>query len=102
MEFCKVIIQYLQSNDNLPYLLKDDTAHTFIESNDCCIKHHVSFPLIEEKLYGNQYLSLDDFINDINLMWKNTKMFFGDDSEVARLANQIENDILMAWNSSVA
>lgn len=82
----------MHSNDNLPYLLNDDTQK-FIESYDCCIKHHISFPLIKDKLDNNQYFSFDEFRNDINLMWRNMEIYFGDNSDVTRLANLIENDV---------
>lgn len=88
-------------NEQLPYILKIDNEKYLMESYKVVIKHHMSVQLLQKKLIESMYETISDFKNDLNLMWHNLEIFYGNDSEIVKIANIIKNDIKVAWESSV-
>lgn len=99
-DFCEIIIEKLLECGNFPYILIIQNENYLIPEYKTIIKHHVSIYGILEKLKEDKYQEPLDFKADIDLMWENLKMFYGNDHEVVRIANDLKNDIDIAWKSS--
>ena len=65
------------------------------------IKHHISVPLIIEKLVNNEYQNVDCFKNDIDLMWHNMEIIYGKNSETWRIIEILEDEISNAFHTSI-
>lgn len=98
--FCEIIIQKLLECGVFPYILKISNENHLIPDYKSIIKHHLSIYEILEKLKKDEYQNPLDIIADINLMWENLRMFYGNDHEVVEHANNLKNDIDIAWKSS--
>lgn len=99
-DYCEIIIKKLLECGNFPYILKIQNENYLIPEYKTIIKHHVSIYGILEKLKEDKYQEPLDFKADIDLMWENLRMFYGNDHEVVMIANDLKNDIDIAWKSS--
>lgn len=102
MTFCSLITNRLLKNDLVPYILKvENSNYLAFDNYNSVIKHHVSIPSIINKIKKGEYESTTLVKMDIDLMWTNIEMLFGNQSEIAQNAKTIKNDIDLAWNLSI-
>ena len=81
-------------------LMKMPSAAPFIEpvdpeeewyTNYCKkVKRPMSFYQIKSKIETDKYEELDKWRRDINLIWENSKLYFGENSFIAQLAHDLE------------
>uniref|UniRef100_A0A3Q1FVM8 Bromodomain adjacent to zinc finger domain 2B n=1 Tax=Acanthochromis polyacanthus TaxID=80966 RepID=A0A3Q1FVM8_9TELE len=61
------------------------------------IKKPMDFSTIKEKLANNQYLNLETFIIDVNLVFDNCEKFNEDDSEIGRAGHSMRRFFDKRW-----
>lgn len=61
------------------------------------IKKPMDFSTIREKLTNNQYLNLETFIVDVNLVFENCEKFNEDDSEIGRAGHSMRRYFDKRW-----
>ena len=78
MSFCSLIAKRLLKNNLVPYILKvENSDYLAFDNYNSIIKHHVSIPSIINKIKEGEYISTALVKMDIDLMWTNLEMLFG-------------------------
>lgn len=100
-ELCLLIATNLLDFNELPYLLKEKRENNLLTSYKNVIKHHISVPLLIEKLVNNEYQDVDCFKNDVDLMLNNMEIIYGKNSETWRIIEILEKEISNAFRTSI-
>lgn len=56
------------------------------------IKNPMDFSLIKEKLKSHQYLSMKNFLEDIELVFANCILYNGEASQVSHMCREVQED----------
>uniref|UniRef100_UPI0037E82B33 bromodomain adjacent to zinc finger domain protein 2B n=1 Tax=Semicossyphus pulcher TaxID=241346 RepID=UPI0037E82B33 len=93
---CGVLLDELEAHPNAwPFLtpvnLKSVPGYRKV------IKKPMDFSTIREKLTNNQYLNLETFIIDVNLVFENCEKFNEDDSEIGRAGHSMRRFFDKRW-----
>uniref|UniRef100_A0A3Q1B8Q5 Bromodomain adjacent to zinc finger domain 2B n=1 Tax=Amphiprion ocellaris TaxID=80972 RepID=A0A3Q1B8Q5_AMPOC len=83
LPLCRMLLAELEAHrDAWPFLTP--VNHKAVPGYRKVIKKPMDFSTIKEKLANNQYLNLETFIIDVNLVFDNCEKFNEDDSEIGR------------------
>uniref|UniRef100_A0A4W6FTI5 Bromodomain adjacent to zinc finger domain 2B n=1 Tax=Lates calcarifer TaxID=8187 RepID=A0A4W6FTI5_LATCA len=93
---CRVLLAELESHqDAWPFLTP--VNHKAVPGYRKVIKKPMDFSTIGEKLATNQYLNLETFIIDVNLVFDNCEKFNEDDSEIGRAGHNMRRFFDKRW-----
>uniref|UniRef100_A0A4W6C6T2 Bromodomain adjacent to zinc finger domain 2B n=1 Tax=Lates calcarifer TaxID=8187 RepID=A0A4W6C6T2_LATCA len=93
---CHVLLAELESHqDAWPFLTP--VNHKAVPGYRKVIKKPMDFSTIREKLATNQYLNLETFIIDVNLVFDNCEKFNEDDSEIGRAGHNMRRFFDKRW-----
>uniref|UniRef100_A0A3B4YUY6 Bromodomain adjacent to zinc finger domain 2B n=1 Tax=Stegastes partitus TaxID=144197 RepID=A0A3B4YUY6_9TELE len=93
---CRVLLAELESHrDAWPFLTP--VNHKVVPGYRKVIKKPMDFSTIKEKLSNNQYLNLETFIIDVNLVFDNCERFNEDDSEIGRAGHSMRRFFDKRW-----
>ncbi|XP_035460701.2 bromodomain adjacent to zinc finger domain protein 2B isoform X3 [Scophthalmus maximus] len=93
---CKVLLAELEAHqDAWPFL--NPVNHKAVPGYKKVIKKPMDFSTIREKLSNNQYLNLETFIIDVNLVFDNCEKFNEDDSEIGRAGHNMRRFFDKRW-----
>lgn len=74
-----------------PFLDPIDDEESYAQEYMNKIKKPVFLHSIKEKLQCDKYSSIDKWKYEMNLIWRNTEQFYGSDSYMAKLANELKS-----------
>uniref|UniRef100_A0A4W6CDG9 Bromodomain adjacent to zinc finger domain 2B n=1 Tax=Lates calcarifer TaxID=8187 RepID=A0A4W6CDG9_LATCA len=89
------LISLLYHQDAWPFLTP--VNHKAVPGYRKVIKKPMDFSTIREKLATNQYLNLETFIIDVNLVFDNCEKFNEDDSEIGRAGHNMRRFFDKRW-----
>uniref|UniRef100_A0A4W6FTI0 Bromodomain adjacent to zinc finger domain 2B n=1 Tax=Lates calcarifer TaxID=8187 RepID=A0A4W6FTI0_LATCA len=89
------LISLLYHQDAWPFLTP--VNHKAVPGYRKVIKKPMDFSTIGEKLATNQYLNLETFIIDVNLVFDNCEKFNEDDSEIGRAGHNMRRFFDKRW-----
>ncbi|CAI5656182.1 unnamed protein product [Oreochromis niloticus] len=93
---CRVLLAELEAHqDAWPFLTP--VNHRAVPGYRKVIKKPMDFSTIKEKLTSNQYLNLETFIIDVNLVFDNCERFNEDDSEIGRAGHRMRRFFDKRW-----
>lgn len=99
MNLCKLIAKSLINYGKLPYFLRDKYAD--IKNFEQIIKHPISIPDIIEKIDANQYQTVNEFFDDIHLIYENLKIIYGEKLTDIPSLMELFNELDFIWNNSI-
>ncbi|XP_067373156.1 bromodomain adjacent to zinc finger domain protein 2B isoform X4 [Channa argus] len=93
---CRMLLAELEAHqDAWPFLTP--VNHKAVPGYRKVIKKPMDFSTIREKLTNNQYLSLETFIVDVNLVFDNCERFNEDNSEIGRAGHSMRRFFDKRW-----
>ncbi|CAJ1079290.1 bromodomain adjacent to zinc finger domain protein 2B isoform X1 [Xyrichtys novacula] len=93
---CGELLSELEAHpDAWPFLTP--VNHKSVPGYKKVIKKPMDFSTIREKLTNNQYLNLETFIVDINLVFENCEKFNEDDSQIGRAGHSMRRFFDKRW-----
>ncbi|XP_074515535.1 bromodomain adjacent to zinc finger domain protein 2B-like isoform X3 [Sebastes fasciatus] len=93
---CRVLLAELEAHqDAWPFLTP--VNQKAVPGYRKVIKKPMDFSTIREKLTNNQYLNLETFIVDVNLVFDNCEKFNEDDSEIGRAGHSMRRLFDKRW-----
>ncbi|XP_041662878.1 bromodomain adjacent to zinc finger domain protein 2B isoform X2 [Cheilinus undulatus] len=93
---CRVLLAELEAHrDAWPFLTP--VNHKSVPGYRKVIKKPMDFSTIREKLTNNQYLNLESFIVDVNLVFENCEKFNEDDSQIGRAGHRMRRFFDKRW-----
>ncbi|XP_019110796.2 bromodomain adjacent to zinc finger domain protein 2B isoform X3 [Larimichthys crocea] len=93
---CRMLLAELEAHqDAWPFLTP--VNHKAVPGYRKVIKKPMDFSTIREKLTNNQYLNLETFIVDVNLVFENCERFNEDDSEIGRAGHRMRSFFDKRW-----
>ncbi|XP_042350299.1 bromodomain adjacent to zinc finger domain protein 2B-like isoform X2 [Plectropomus leopardus] len=93
---CRVLLADLEAHqDAWPFLTP--VNQKAVPGYRKVIKKPMDFSTIREKLTNNQYLNLESFIVDVNLVFDNCEKFNEDDSEIGRAGHSMRRFFDKRW-----
>ncbi|XP_026231800.1 bromodomain adjacent to zinc finger domain protein 2B isoform X3 [Anabas testudineus] len=93
---CRVLLAELEAHqDAWPFLTP--VNHKAVPGYRKVIKKPMDFSTIREKLANNQYLNLETFIIDVNLVFDNCERFNEDNSEIGRAGHNMRRFFDKRW-----
>uniref|UniRef100_A0A3B4XZY5 Bromodomain adjacent to zinc finger domain 2B n=1 Tax=Seriola lalandi dorsalis TaxID=1841481 RepID=A0A3B4XZY5_SERLL len=96
LAMCRVLLAELEAHqDAWPFLTP--VNHKAVPGYRKVIKKPMDFSTIREKLANNQYLNLETFIIDVNLVFDNCEKFNEDDSEIGRAGHNMRRFFDERW-----
>ncbi|XP_071328889.1 bromodomain adjacent to zinc finger domain protein 2B-like isoform X2 [Trachinotus anak] len=96
LAMCGVLLAELEAHqDAWPFLTP--VNHKAVPGYRKVIKKPMDFSTIREKLANNQYLNLETFIIDVNLVFDNCEKFNEDDSEIGRAGHNMRRFFDKRW-----
>ncbi|XP_040913067.1 bromodomain adjacent to zinc finger domain protein 2B isoform X2 [Toxotes jaculatrix] len=96
LAMCRVLLAELEAHqDAWPFLTP--VNHKAVPGYRKVIKKPMDFSTIREKLTNNQYLNLETFIIDVNLVFDNCEKFNEDDSEIGRAGHNMRRFFDKRW-----
>uniref|UniRef100_A0A3B4V524 Bromodomain adjacent to zinc finger domain 2B n=1 Tax=Seriola dumerili TaxID=41447 RepID=A0A3B4V524_SERDU len=96
LAMCRVLLAELEAHqDAWPFLTP--VNHKAVPGYRKVIKKPMDFSTIREKLANNQYLNLETFIIDVNLVFDNCEKFNEDDSEIGRAGHNMRRFFDKRW-----
>ncbi|XP_069558573.1 bromodomain adjacent to zinc finger domain protein 2B-like isoform X2 [Brachyistius frenatus] len=96
LAMCRVLLAELEAQrDAWPFLTP--VNHKAVPGYRKVIKKPMDFSTIKEKLSNNQYLNLETFIIDVNLVFDNCEKFNEDDSEIGRAGHNMRRFFDQRW-----
>ncbi|XP_047198533.1 bromodomain adjacent to zinc finger domain protein 2B isoform X3 [Hippoglossus stenolepis] len=96
LEMCRVLLAELEAHqDAWPFLTP--VNHKAVPGYKKVIKRPMDFSTIREKLTNNQYLNLETFIIDVNLVFDNCEKYNEDDSEIGRAGHNMRGFFDKRW-----
>ncbi|KAG7227522.1 hypothetical protein INR49_005337, partial [Caranx melampygus] len=96
LAMCRVLLAELEAHqDAWPFLTP--VNHKAVPGYRKVIKRPMDFSTIREKLTNNQYLNLETFIIDVNLVFDNCEKFNEDDSEIGRAGHNMRRFFDKRW-----
>uniref|UniRef100_A0A7N8WZP9 Bromodomain adjacent to zinc finger domain 2B n=1 Tax=Mastacembelus armatus TaxID=205130 RepID=A0A7N8WZP9_9TELE len=94
--FSRVLLAELEANqDAWPFLTP--VNHKAVPGYRKVIKKPMDFSTIREKLTNNQYLNLEMFLFDVNLVFDNCEKFNEDNSEIGRAGHNMRRFFDKRW-----
>ncbi|XP_069389334.1 bromodomain adjacent to zinc finger domain protein 2B isoform X3 [Paralichthys olivaceus] len=96
LEMCRVLLAELEAHqDAWPFLIP--VNNKAVPGYKKVIKKPMDFSTIREKLTNNQYLNLETFIIDVNLVFDNCEKYNEDDSEIGRAGHNMRRFFDQRW-----
>ncbi|XP_047457043.1 bromodomain adjacent to zinc finger domain protein 2B isoform X3 [Mugil cephalus] len=96
LAMCRVLLAELEAHrDAWPFLTP--VNHKAVPGYRKVIRKPMDFSTIKEKLTNNQYLNLETFIIDVNLVFDNCERFNEDDSEIGRAGHSMRRFFDKRW-----
>uniref|UniRef100_A0A3P8TGV5 Bromodomain adjacent to zinc finger domain 2B n=1 Tax=Amphiprion percula TaxID=161767 RepID=A0A3P8TGV5_AMPPE len=96
LPLCRMLLAELEAHrDAWPFLTP--VNHKAVPGYRKVIKKPMDFSTIKEKLANNQYLNLETFIIDVNLVFDNCEKFNEDDSEIGRAGHNMRRFFDKRW-----
>ncbi|XP_034549339.1 bromodomain adjacent to zinc finger domain protein 2B isoform X3 [Notolabrus celidotus] len=96
LEMCRELLSELESHlDAWPFL--KPVNHKSVPGYRKVIKKPMDFSTIREKLTNNQYLNLEGFIVDVNLVFENCEKFNEDDSQIGQAGHSMRRFFDKRW-----
>ncbi|XP_033473301.1 bromodomain adjacent to zinc finger domain protein 2B isoform X4 [Epinephelus lanceolatus] len=96
LAMCRVLLAELEAHqDAWPFLTP--VNQKAVPGYRKVIKKPMDFSTIREKLTNNQYLNLESFIVDVNLVFDNCEKFNEDDSEIGRAGHSMRRFFDKRW-----
>ncbi|XP_070770351.1 bromodomain adjacent to zinc finger domain protein 2B [Enoplosus armatus] len=96
LAMCRVLLAELEAHqDAWPFLTP--VNHKAVPGYRKVIKKPMDFSTIREKLTNNQYLNLETFIIDVNLVFENCEKFNEDDSEIGQAGHSMRRFFDKRW-----
>ncbi|XP_026151338.1 bromodomain adjacent to zinc finger domain protein 2B-like isoform X3 [Mastacembelus armatus] len=96
LAMCRVLLAELEANqDAWPFLTP--VNHKAVPGYRKVIKKPMDFSTIREKLTNNQYLNLEMFLFDVNLVFDNCEKFNEDNSEIGRAGHNMRRFFDKRW-----
>ncbi|XP_056289566.1 bromodomain adjacent to zinc finger domain protein 2B isoform X2 [Pseudoliparis swirei] len=96
LTMCRVLLDELEAQqDAWPFLTP--VNQKVVPGYRKVIKKPMDFFTIKEKLTNNQYLNLETFIVDVNLVFDNCEQFNEDDSEIGRAGHNMRTFFDKRW-----
>ncbi|KAK2839735.1 hypothetical protein Q5P01_013475 [Channa striata] len=93
---CRMLLAELEAHqDAWPF--RTPVNHKAVPGYRKVIKKPMDFSTIREKLSNNQYLSLETFIVDVNLVFDNCERFNEDNSEIGRAGHSMRRFFDKRW-----
>ena len=84
----QIIDKVVQLPVSQPFIKKVDPLKDGIRDYLDIIKMPMSFDVIKSKLSSYSYKEMNEFIQDVELIWENAKTYNGEDSEVYLMARE--------------
>ncbi|XP_034042145.1 bromodomain adjacent to zinc finger domain protein 2B [Thalassophryne amazonica] len=81
--------------DSWPFLMP--VNHKTVPRYRKVIKKPMDFSTIRDKLHNNQYLTVETFIGDVNLVFDNCKKFNKDASEIGQAGHRMRRFFIKRW-----
>ncbi|KAM9486251.1 bromodomain adjacent to zinc finger domain protein 2B isoform 2-T3 [Clarias gariepinus] len=96
LELCRLLLAELQSHqDAWPFMTPVNPKS--VPGYRKVIKKPMDFSTIREKLSNSQYLNLETFIIDVNLVFENCEKFNEDNSEIGRAGHSMRRFFHRRW-----
>lgn len=96
LAMCRLLLAELEAHqDAWPFLTP--VNQKAVPGYRKVIKKPMDFSTIREKLTNNQYLNLETFIVDVNLVFENCEKFNEDDSEIGRAGHSMRRYFDKRW-----
>eukprot|EP01126_Amoeba_proteus_P017316 TRINITY_DN1828_c0_g1_i18.p1 TRINITY_DN1828_c0_g1~~TRINITY_DN1828_c0_g1_i18.p1 ORF type:complete len:132 (-),score=22.19 TRINITY_DN1828_c0_g1_i18:412-807(-) len=88
---CRQIIQLLQRHPSAgPFLSPVDPVKEGIPLYFEVIKNPMDLSTVATKLERKEYGYVEEFVDDVNLIWNNAALFNGENHEVALMGRELE------------
>uniref|UniRef100_A0A6B2LHN7 Bromo domain-containing protein n=1 Tax=Arcella intermedia TaxID=1963864 RepID=A0A6B2LHN7_9EUKA len=92
VEQCKKIVQQLKAHKSAwPFLEPVDPIALSIPDYPEIIKNPMDLRTVEENLDNDEYHSLDEFAEDVRLIWSNAETYNGHNHQVTKLGKQLHS-----------
>ncbi|XP_060732644.1 bromodomain adjacent to zinc finger domain protein 2B isoform X6 [Tachysurus vachellii] len=96
LELCRLLLVELQTHqDAWPFMMPVNPKS--VPGYRKVIKKPMDFSTIQDKLSNNQYLNLETFIIDVNLVFENCEKFNEDDSDIGRAGHSMRRFFQRRW-----
>ncbi|KAI5621075.1 bromodomain adjacent to zinc finger domain protein 2B-like isoform X2, partial [Silurus asotus] len=96
LELCRLLLTELQTHqDAWPFM--NPVNPKSVPGYRKVIKKPMDFSTIREKLSNSQYLNLETFIIDVNLVFENCEKFNEDNSEIGRAGHSMRRFFQRRW-----
>ncbi|XP_058248969.1 bromodomain adjacent to zinc finger domain protein 2B isoform X3 [Hemibagrus wyckioides] len=96
LELCRLLLAELQTHqDAWPFMTPVNPKS--VPGYRKVIKKPMDFSTIQEKLSNSQYLNLETFIIDVNLVFENCEKFNEDDSDIGRAGHSMRRFFQRRW-----
>ncbi|XP_047011907.1 bromodomain adjacent to zinc finger domain protein 2B isoform X9 [Ictalurus punctatus] len=96
LELCRLLLAELQTHqDAWPFMTPVNPKS--VPGYRKVIKKPMDFSTIREKLSNSQYLNLETFIIDVNLVFENCEKFNEDDSDIGRAGHSMRRFFQRRW-----
>ncbi|XP_060786081.1 bromodomain adjacent to zinc finger domain protein 2B isoform X3 [Neoarius graeffei] len=96
LELCRLLLAELQAHqDAWPFMAPVNPKS--VPGYRKVIKKPMDFSTIQEKLSTSQYLNLETFIIDVNLVFENCEKFNEDDSDIGRAGHSMRRFFQRRW-----
>ncbi|XP_062861932.1 bromodomain adjacent to zinc finger domain protein 2B isoform X2 [Trichomycterus rosablanca] len=96
LELCRLLLSELQSHqDAWPFMTPVNPKS--VPGYRKIIKKPMDFSTIQDKLSNSQYLNLETFIIDVNLVFENCEKFNEDDSNIGRAGHSMRRFFQRRW-----
>ncbi|KAM3861958.1 bromodomain adjacent to zinc finger domain protein 2B-like [Diretmus argenteus] len=96
LAMCRVLLADLEAHqDASPFLAP--VNHKAVPGYKKVIKKPMDLSTIREKLTNNQYLNLETFVIDVNLVFENCERFNEDDSDIGRAGHSMRRFFDQRW-----
>jgi len=90
LDHCKKILHYLKTHKNAwPFLEPVDPVALNIPDYPEIIKNPMDLSSVEERLDNGEYASIDDFAEDLRLIWANAERYNGPQHQVTKMGKQL-------------
>ncbi|XP_074550608.1 bromodomain adjacent to zinc finger domain protein 2B-like isoform X2 [Halichoeres trimaculatus] len=96
LEMCRELLSELEAHPHAWPFLKP-VNHKSVPGYRKVIKKPMDFSTIREKLTNNQYLNLESFIVDVNLVFENCEKFNEDDSQIGQAGHSMRRFFDKRW-----
>ncbi|TSM68836.1 Bromodomain adjacent to zinc finger domain protein 2B [Bagarius yarrelli] len=96
LELCRLLLAELQTHqDAWPFMTPVNPKS--VPGYRKVIKKPMDFSTIQDKLSNSQYLNLETFIIDVNLVFENCEKFNKDDSDIGRAGHSMRRFFQRRW-----